>query len=127
MVKARTVDAYAVADSEVVLEGYVNSHDRRYETGESEEAGVRGRFHFHPECAGYMGKAYKAPTFHCTAVTMRKPESKPITFCLAVHTMDDHNIDTTVREAAMSGYHSGRGDPVSLERCGHPGEKAKPD
>ncbi|MGB0629420.1 MAG: UbiD family decarboxylase, partial [Alphaproteobacteria bacterium] len=54
LVKARTVDAYAVADCEVVLEGYVNPRDRRYETAESEEAGVQGRFHFHPEWAGYM-------------------------------------------------------------------------
>ena len=101
LVKARTVDAYAVADSEVVLEGYVNPRDRRYETAESEEAGVQGRFHFHPEWAGYMGKAYKAPTFHVTAVTMREPATKPIIFALGVHTLDDHNIDTTVREAAM--------------------------
>ena len=48
-----------------------------------------------------MGKAYKAPTFHVTGVTMRAPESKPIVFCLGVHTLDDHNIDTTVREAAI--------------------------
>jgi len=101
LVKARTVDAYALADCEVVLEGYVNPRDRRYETAESEKAGVQGRFHFHPEWAGYMGKAYKAPTFHITAVTMRKPESKPIIFALGVHTLDDHNIDTTIREAAM--------------------------
>ena len=33
----------------------------------AEDAGVQGRFHFHPEWAGYMGKAYKAPTFHVTA------------------------------------------------------------
>ncbi len=101
LVKARTVDALALADCEVVLEGYVNPRDRRYETAESEKAGVQGRFHFHPEWAGYMGKAYKAPTFHVTAVTMRKPESKPIIFALGVHTLDDHNIDTTIREAAM--------------------------
>jgi 4-hydroxy-3-polyprenylbenzoate decarboxylase len=36
-----------------------------------------------------------------TAVTMRKPETKPIIFALGVHTLDDHNIDTTVREAAL--------------------------
>jgi 4-hydroxy-3-polyprenylbenzoate decarboxylase len=101
LVKARTVDAMAIADSEVVLEGYVDPRDRRFETKESEDAGVQGRFHFHPEWAGYMGKAYKAPTFHVTAVTMRKPESKPIIFALGVHTLDDHNIDTTVREAAI--------------------------
>ena len=82
LVKARTVDALALADCEVVLEGYVNPRDRRYETAEAEKAGVQGRYHFHPEWAGYMGKAYKAPTFHVTAVTMRKPESKPIIFCL---------------------------------------------
>jgi UbiD family decarboxylase len=101
LVKARTVDAYALADAEIVLEGYVNPRDRRFETAESEKAGIQGRFHFHPEWAGYMGKAYKAPTFHVTAVTMRRPESKPIIFALGVHTLDDHNIDTTVREAAI--------------------------
>ena len=101
LVKARTVNAMALADCEVVLEGYVNPRDRRFETAEAEKAGVQGRYHFHPEWAGYMGKAYKAPTFHVTAVTMRKPESKPIIFALGVHTLDDHNIDTTIREAAM--------------------------
>src|SRR5918997_628262 len=101
LVKARTVDALAVADAEVVLEGYLNPRDRRFETAESEKAGVQGRYHFHPEWAGYMGKAYKAPTFHVTAVTTRKREGKPIIFPLGVHTLDDHNIDTTVREAAM--------------------------
>jgi UbiD family decarboxylase len=101
LVKARTVDAMALADCEIVLEGYVNPRDRRYETAEAEEAGVQGRFHFHPEWAGYMGKAYKAPTFHVTAVTMREPASKPIVFALGVHMLDDHNIDTTVRESAM--------------------------
>ena len=101
LVKAKTVDAMALADCEVVLEGYVDPRDRRYETKESEDAGVQGRFHFHPEWAGYMGKAYKAPTFHVTAVTMRDPATKPIIFALGVHTLDDHNIDTTVREAAM--------------------------
>ena len=91
----------AIADSELVLEGYVDPRDRRFETKESEDAGVQGRFHFHPEWAGYMGKAYKAPTFHVTGITMRRPAVKPIIFALGVHTLDDHNIDTTVREAAI--------------------------
>ncbi len=101
LVKARTVDAMALADSEVVLEGYLHPRDKRFETKESEDAGIQGRFHFHPEWAGYMGKAYKAPTFHVTAVTMRKRSGKPIIFPLGVHTADDSNIDTTVREAAI--------------------------
>src|SRR6476659_3837330 len=101
LVKARTVNAMALADAEIVLEGYVNPRDRRFETKEAEDSGVQGRHHFHPEWAGYMGKSYKAPTFHVTAVTMRKPASKPIVFALGVHMLDDHNIDTTVREATI--------------------------
>src|SRR5437773_1158454 len=101
LVKARTVNAMALADAELVLEGYVNPRDRRFETKESEDAGVQGRFHFHPEWAGYMGKAYKAPTFHVTGITMRDPKTKPIIYCLGVHMPDDHNIDTSVREAAL--------------------------
>ena len=101
MVKARTVDAWAVADCEYVLEGYLHPRDKRYETAEAEAAGKQGKFFFHPEWAGYMGKAYKAPTFHVTAITMRKREEKPIIFPLGVHMADDANIDTTVRESAL--------------------------
>ncbi len=101
IVKCRTIDAYTLADSEYVLEGYLHPRDKRYETKESEDADVQGRYHFHPEWAGYMGKAYKAPTFHVTAITMRKPETKPLIFPLGVHTADDANIDTSLRESAM--------------------------
>jgi len=101
LVKCKTIDAYAIAESEVVLEGYLYPRDKRYETKESEDAGQQGKFFFHPEWAGYMGKAYKAPTFHVTAITMRKQAGKPIIFPLGVHTMDDANIDTTIREAAI--------------------------
>ncbi|MBM2810373.1 MAG: ubiD [Chloroflexi bacterium] len=109
IVKARTINAWAVADCDYVLEGILHPRDRRFETKESEEAineqtgqpGVQGRFHFHPEWAGYMGKAYRATTFHVSAITMRRRENKPIIFPLGVHTADDANIDTTVREAAI--------------------------
>ncbi len=101
IVKARTIDAYAVADCEYVLEGYLKPRDKRFETKESEDSGKQGKHFFHPEWAGYMGKAYRAPTFHVTAITMRKRASKPIIFPLGVHTADDANIDTTVREAAI--------------------------
>ncbi len=101
VVKARTVDAWSLADAEVVIEGYIDPRDRRFETGEAEADQTQGRHHFHPEWAGYMGKAYRAPTFHVTAVTTRKPESKPIIFALGAHTLDEHNIDTSIREAAM--------------------------
>lgn len=101
LVKARTIDAWALADCEYVLEGYLHPRDKRFETAEAEASGKQGKHFFHPEWAGYMGKAYKAATFHVTAITMRKPESRPIIFPLGVHTYDNLNIDTTVREAAI--------------------------
>lgn len=101
IVKCRTVDAYALADAELVLEGYLKPKDRRWETAEAEDSGRQGKAWFHPEWSGYQGKAYKASTFHVTAITMRKPESKPIIFPLGVHMSDDNNIDTTVREGAI--------------------------
>ena len=101
IVKCRTIDAYTLADAEYVLEGYLHPRDKRYETKESEDADLQGKFFFHPEWAGYMGKAYRAPTFHVTAITMRKRASKPIIFPLGVHTADDANIDTSVRESAI--------------------------
>ncbi|MCH8075129.1 MAG: UbiD family decarboxylase [SAR324 cluster bacterium] len=101
VVRARTVDALTLADSEYVLEGHLHPWDKRFETAEAEETGVQGKHFFHPEWAGYMGKSYKAFTFHVSAITMRKPESKPIIFPLGVHTSDDSNIDTSVREASI--------------------------
>jgi UbiD family decarboxylase len=101
IVKAKTVDAYAIAESEYVLEGLLYPRDKRYETAESEKADKQGKYFFHPEWAGYMGKAYKAPTFKVTAITMRKRSSKPIIFPLGVHTADCANIDQKLREAAI--------------------------
>ena len=101
IVKARTVEAWALADCEVVLEGELHPRDKRWETAESEAAGEQGKYPFHPEWAGYMGKAYKAPTFHVTAITRRRRETKPIIYALGVHMLDCHNIDSTVRESAI--------------------------
>src|SRR5207245_689287 len=95
LVKARTVDAYAVADSEYVLEGYLYPKDKRYETKEAEEHDTQGRFHFHPEWAGYMGKAYRTQSFHVTGITMRKRASRPLIYPMGVHMYDCNNIDTT--------------------------------
>lgn len=102
IVKCRTIpDAYALADAELVLEGYLRPKDRRFETAEAEKIGRQGKAWFHPEWPGYMGKAYKASTFHVTGITMRRPESRPVVFPLGVHMLDDSNIDTTVREGAI--------------------------
>src|SRR5258708_24444441 len=48
IVKARTVDAYAIAESEYVLAGLLYHSDKRYEIAESEEADKQGKYFFHP-------------------------------------------------------------------------------
>jgi len=102
IVKAKTVEAYSLADAELVLEGHLYPRDKRFETREAEEAGVQGKYVFHPEWAGYMGKAYKAPTLHVSAITMRDPKkSKLIIWPMGVHTADCQNNDQMIREAAI--------------------------
>ncbi|MEE8472187.1 MAG: UbiD family decarboxylase [Dehalococcoidia bacterium] len=79
LVKAKTVDAYAVANSEWVIEGYIVPGERVWETEEAEKAGKQGVAHLHPEWARYMGRAYRTPRkFEITAVTRRK--DKPLYF-----------------------------------------------
>ena len=101
IVRARTVEAWAIAESECVLEGTLHPRDKRWETAEAEASGQQGKAVFHPEWSGYMGKAYRTPTFHVTAITLRRRSSKPIIGLLGVHNLDDSNLSTSVREGAF--------------------------
>ncbi|HME44641.1 MAG TPA: UbiD family decarboxylase [Syntrophorhabdales bacterium] len=79
LVKARTVDAYAIANAEIVLEGYLEpTSENVWESDESERLGVQkqGETNFFPEWVGYMGTAWKVRKLTVTAMTMRK--TKPI-------------------------------------------------
>ena len=72
IVKAKTIDAYAIAQSEWVLEGYVIEGERVWETDDAEKAGVQGVAKLHPEWPRYMGRAYRTPrAFELTAITRR--------------------------------------------------------
>ena len=76
IVKAKSVDAYAMANAEYVIEGYIVPNQRVWETEEAERAGAQGIANFHPEWARYMGRAYRARRFEVTAITHRA--DKPI-------------------------------------------------
>ncbi len=56
LVKARTVNAMALADAEIVLEGYVNPRDRKFETKESERLGPAGPPPFPSGVGGLHGQ-----------------------------------------------------------------------
>ena len=72
LVKAKTVDAYAIAQSEWVLEGYVIEGEQVWETAQAEQLGKQGVAPLHPEWARAMGHAYRTPrAFELTAITRR--------------------------------------------------------
>lgn len=101
LVEAQTVDgAYAVANAEITLEGYIDPKDRRYETAEAEEADVQGEHPFHPEWPGYMGNAWKTPTFHVTGVTHRDFEDRPMIHQTIVRSMECTGPGRMLKEAA---------------------------
>ena len=99
VVKAKTVDALAVAEAEWVIEGYLDTSEKIWESEAAEEEQVQGKHPFHPEWAGYMGRAYRTYKFTATAVTHRA--DRPIYHALGVHMKDVHLMTTWTREAAF--------------------------
>ena len=79
LVKAKTVDAYSIADAEIVLEGYLEPYSENvWESDAAEKLGKQGdpRAPFFPEWVGYLGTSWKVRKLKVTAITMRK--DKPI-------------------------------------------------
>lgn len=99
VVKAKTVDALAVANAEIVIEGYLDMTQKAWESPLAEAEQKQGVFPFHPEWSGYLGRAYRTYKFQATAVTYRK--DRAIYYPLIVHSFDDHWIDVLVREASF--------------------------
>ncbi len=99
MVECKTIDAYSIAEAEYVLEGYLDTTRRVWESPLAEKDQKQGVYPFHPEWSGYMGKAYRTFQFNVTAITHRK--DRPIYDPLIVHGYDDHNIGVICREACF--------------------------
>lgn len=66
MVQCKTIDQQVPADSEIVLEGYVEPHERR----------IEGPFGDH---TGYYSPADEYPVFHLMCITRRKSPVYPAT------------------------------------------------
>src|SRR5437870_4803318 len=99
LVKARTQDAWSIANAEYVIEGYVDTTQKVWESPLAEKEDQQGKYDFHPEWSGYMGKAYRTYKFQATAITHRK--DRPLYYGLIVHGMDDDFIDVSMREACF--------------------------
>lgn len=96
--KARTVDAYAIAASEWVIEGYALP-EKVFETDEAEQLGKAQASPFSPEWAGYLGKALKPPKFQVTAITHRK--DRPIFYTPLAASFENENMSKSFREACF--------------------------
>ncbi len=99
VVKCKTVDTYSIAEAEYVIEGYLDTTKKAWESPLAEKDQRQGVYPFHPEWSGYMGKAYRTYEFTVTAITHRK--DRPIYDPLIVHGYDNHNIDVLCREACF--------------------------
>lgn len=98
IVKAKTVDAYAIASSEWVIEGYWLP-ERAWETDEAERIGKPDVAPFFPEWSGYMGRARKVFKFQVTAITHRK--DRPIFFSPLAHSFEPDYMVLPFREASF--------------------------
>jgi 4-hydroxy-3-polyprenylbenzoate decarboxylase len=98
LVKARTVDAWALAESEWVLEGHILP-DRVWESDEAERIGKERVAPFFPEWNGYLGKALLVPKFQVTAITHRR--DRPIFYTPLAGSFEADNMGKVIREACF--------------------------
>lgn len=97
LVKARTVDAYAVAKAEIVIEGYWTT-ETIWETEEAEKLGKQDVLPFFPEWTGYLGKTWKSRKFQVTGVTHRQ---NPIFYNQLAASYDGQLLSFDIREACF--------------------------
>lgn len=98
IVKAKTVDAYAIANAEWVIEGYIDTRERAWESEEAEQSGKYSTHPFFPEWTGYLGRANKHSKFTVTAVTHRKD---PIFVTNFARSIESDIISSKFREACF--------------------------
>ena len=94
--RAKTVDAYSVAQSEWVIEGYIDTKQIVWESEESEKAGESIGVYF-PEYTGYLGRARRSYKFQATAITHRA--ENPIFFTPLAHSFECDNFSNPMRAA----------------------------
>lgn len=99
IVRAKTVNAHSIANAELVIEGYLDTTQRVWESEEAEKERKQGVHPFHPEWTGYMGRAYRTYKFQATAITYRK--DRPIYYATLARGFDSHYIAALVREASF--------------------------
>jgi len=96
--KAKTVDAYAIANAEWVIEGYLDPSQLVWESDEAERTGDQWR-PFLIEWRGYQGWARRVPRFQATAITHRK--DNPIFYASVASGMECFTTSGSFAEAVF--------------------------
>ena len=102
IVKAKTVDAYAIANAEWVIEGYIDTTEHVWESEQAARAGRWDVAPFFPEYTGYLGGAVKTLKFVATAITHRK--DSPIFYSPLAHSLEGINLLRPFRAASLYEY-----------------------
>lgn len=97
--KAKTVDAFSVANAEFVIEGHLNFTQKVWESDAAEASGKWGDAPYFPEHGGYMGHAVKTLFFEATAITHRK--DRPIFYSPLAHSIEGNNLCAMFRAATI--------------------------
>ncbi|NIO19990.1 MAG: hypothetical protein GTN76_04420, partial [Candidatus Aenigmarchaeota archaeon] len=101
---AKTVDAYSLANAEVVIEGKVLYEEKITEMpvqGSSPKEKGSERTYFFPEFLGYEGLADRAFKVQVTAITHR---GKPVYYTPLGDSLESSHLGTLISEASI--YHA---------------------
>lgn len=96
--RAKTVDAYAIANSEWVIEGYVDTSQVVWESDEAEKKKDSSAPYF-PEYHGHEGRARTTYKFQATAITHRR--DSPLFYVALAHSFEYPHMQTLVNHAAL--------------------------
>jgi 4-hydroxy-3-polyprenylbenzoate decarboxylase len=105
IVKAKTQDAWSIADSEWVIEGYIDTNQVIWENNEAEAETAKDPkaaakyFPFFVESNGHVGRARQTYKFVATAVTRRK--DGPIYHAPLAHSFEYPAMMTFTNDAAL--------------------------
>ena len=95
--KAQSVDAYSIANAEIVLEGKILYGERVYEYDREKHKSERPPYYF-PEFMGYEGIAERAFKFQVTAITHR---NSPYYVSQMGDSVESSNLGAIVSEASI--------------------------
>ena len=90
IVRAKTVDAWAVAQAEWTVEGYLEAGNTIWESERAAQAGKWDVTPFFPEYTGYLGGTVKTTRLQVTAITHRK--ERPIFYSPLAHSIEGENL-----------------------------------